>query len=319
MLANYFFRRWLQELARAPRSADTGAVMEAPPQFVSAESAVTHAIGSRVVDGRYELLQRVGEGATGIVYRAYDKLLDVQIAVKMLRPEYADNEAALERFRQEIILSRDIGHPNILRTYHLGEFERQKYLTMQWVDGSTLAESITKEAPFPHELCLTIGKKLASALAAAHARKILHRDIKPQNILIDRRHEPYLMDFGVARLLGEPGITSSSIFVGTPNYASPEQAYLLPLDDRSDLYALGVVLFEMATGRRPFTADSSQKVLDLHKVAVPPNPRTIQPSISARLSTVILRCLEKDPAKRYSSAKALCLALEALDPDAQDP
>ena len=230
----------------------------------------------------------------------------------MLRPEYCAHEGALERFRQEIVLSRDIGHPNVLRTYHLGEEEHCKYLTMQWVDGQTLAQLIADEAPLEEAAAVAIVVKLTAALEAAHARKVLHRDIKPQNIMVDRRREPYLMDFGVARVLGGPGLTSSGIFLGTPNYASPEQAALQTLDERSDLYALGVVLFEMVVGRRPFQGDTSQDVLTQHKQAVPPDPRGLRPALSAGLADVILRCLAKDPGQRYPSATALRQALRQL-------
>ena len=264
------------------------------------------------IDGRYELLAREGEGATGIVYRAHDTLLHTDIAIKVLRPEYRAHEAVLERFRQEIVLSRDIGYPNVLRTYHLGEDTHCKYLTMQWVDGQTLAQLIVDEAPLDEAAAVKIVAKLAAALEAAHARKVLHRDIKPQNIMVDRRREPYLMDFGVARVLGGPGLTSSGIFLGTPNYASPEQAALQTLDERSDLYALGVVLFELAVGRRPFLGDTSQDVLTQHRDAAPPDPRNLRPDLSAGLADIILRCLAKVAAQRYPSATALRQALQQL-------
>jgi serine/threonine-protein kinase len=309
ILVNTFFRRWLQErpapeISRAPAKLGSGTFAE--------EVTQSHVKELGVVRDRYELLQQVGEGATGIVYKAYDKLLQVKIAVKILRQEYTNNDAILDRFRQEILLSRDIGHPNILRIYHLGESEGNKYITMQWVEGATLATLVAEEAPLPTETTVQLSKKLASALEAAHARKILHRDIKPQNILLDQNREPYLTDFGVARLLGEPGITRGGVFLGTPNYASPEQAKLLTLDERSDLYSLGVVMFEMATGRRPFSAEGVMDVLELHKNVSPPNPTEIEPSTPPGLAQVILRLLEKDPASRYASAGALREALQAL-------
>ena len=145
-----------------------------------------------------------------------------------------------------------------------------------------------------------------------HAASVLHRDIKPQNILLGRDDEPYLTDFGLVRLLGGTGMTRSGIFLGTPDYASPEQASMLPLDERSDLYALGLVMFEMATGRRPFIAKSSREALEMHKNAPPPAPHDLQPRISADFSNLILRCLEKNPDDRYAGAAALRAALDAL-------
>ena len=312
VLRNSFFCRWLEDWA----CDDT--VNTAVTRAASPEAGQTHAVGGErglgTISGRYGLLQRVGEGATGIVYKAHDAMLNTDIAIKVLRPEFSDNEAALDRFRQEIILSRDIGHPNVLRTYHLGEFNTRKYLTMQWVEGQTLERLIAAEAPFDEMTGVGIAMRLAAALEAAHARKVLHRDVKPQNILVDRQHEPFLMDFGLARLLGAPRRTSSGIFLGTPDYASPEQARLLPLDERSDLYALGVVLFEMMTGRRPFESADSQEVLDLHKSALPPDPNTLVPRLSPRFTTIILRCLEKDRGDRYPDAGSLRGALEQVEP-----
>ena len=306
VLANKFFEQWLRDL-----SSDL-------PQVPSASSfeAVAHAgrtaarvPGLDVIEDRYQLQEKVGEGATGIVYRAYDQLLSIEIAIKLLRPHYIDNEAAVERFRQEILLSRDIAHPNILRTYHLGEFRGVNYLTMQWIEGPTLAEKIGDDAPFSIQVCLDIATKVASALEAAHARKILHRDVKPQNILLDKTGEPYLTDFGVARLLGKPGITRGGVFLGTPDYASPEQANLLPLDERSDVYALGIVLFEMVTGTKPFVGDNSHDVLEMHRSAP---PKELPSHTPAALSDLILCCLEKDPAKRLPDARSLRQALEAV-------
>jgi hypothetical protein len=310
LLANEFHRRWLQEMPGAPSRT--------PAASARVGEGTSDATWSRerdlgVFDGRYELLKVAGEGATGIAYQPLDRQLRTTIAIKVLRPEFAGAEAVVERFRQEIILARDIGHPNILRMYHLGSFEGRIYLTMQWVDGPTLADVIRRDAPLPLETTLSLGRKLASALEAAHSRKTLHRDIKPQNILIDPVGEPLITDFGLARLKGEPGITHNGMFLGTPNYASPEQCRLRPVDERSDIYALGLVLFEMATGRRPFEADSASEVLEMHRSAPPPDPRELEPGAPPELSSLIVRCLEKKPADRYPSATALREALEALE------
>ncbi len=222
----------------------------------------------------------------------------MQIAIKVLKGEYAANEEGIERFRQEIILSRDIGHPNILRVYHLGQHDNKCYLTMQLVKGPTLAQMIAAEAPLAEDRVLAIAGKLTSAFEAAHARRVLHRDVKPQNILVNEGDEPFITDFGLARLIGQPGITRGGLFLGTPYYTSPEQADLKPLDGRSDLYALGLVFFEMAVGRRPFEAESTLEILDMHRGAPAPDPRQQRPGLTPGLSAVILRCLEKDPAGR---------------------
>ena len=317
VLRNAFFRQWLEDWVREHDADAMITQVDRVPIFASAGVSNDRALNT--IDSRYELLARAGEGATGVVYRAHDTLLHTEIAIKVLRPEYRAHEGALERFRQEIVLSRDIGHPNVLRTYHLGEDEHCKYLTMQWVDGHTLAQLIADEAPLEEAAAVAIVAKLTAALEAAHARKVLHRDIKPQNIMVDRRREPYLMDFGVARVLGGPGLTSSGIFLGTPNYASPEQAALETLDERSDLYALGVVLFEMVVGRRPFLGDTSQDLLTQHRQAAPPDPRSLRPALSNDLADLILRCLAKAPATRYPSATALRQALRQLSARSPQP
>jgi hypothetical protein len=308
VLASYFFRQWLHDLPEAPAAAQPSR----DQHLATTQTTMVFSPHPEIIDNRYDLLERVGEGASGVVFRARDTLLDTEVAVKLLRPTYTTTQESLERVRQEIVLSRDIGHPNILRTYHLGEFAGRTYITMQWVAGSTLATIISEQAPLPPERCATITRKLASALAAAHQRKILHRDIKPGNILVDEQWQPFLADFGLARLIGAPGITSHDLFLGTPYYASPEQAELQPLDERSDLYALGLVLFEMVTGQRPFSADTGREVLELQRTAPPPHPRQLVPAVPDELCQVILRCLQKDPDRRYPGAAALEAALAAL-------
>jgi serine/threonine-protein kinase len=183
---------------------------------------------------------------------------------------------------------------------------------MQWVDGDTLTKVIGERGPLPYPVILSIARKLAAATASLHAAGVLHRDIKPQNILVNRDDEPFLTDFGLVRLLGKTGMTRDGVFLGTPDYASPEQAKLLPLDERSDIYAIGLVLFEMTTGRRPFQARSSREALEMHKDATPPAPNSLRPSVPSDLSNLILRCLEKTPEARFQSAAELRQALESI-------
>ncbi len=310
VLANYFFRRWMDDVPD-PRTS-RASVRRPAAEPIDAEATLEQDVQLGVLDGRYELQQQLGIGATGVVYKAYDKLLSVQLAIKVLKGEYAANEEALERFRQEIILSRDIGHPNVLRIYHLGQDEGKRYITMQLVEGPTLAKLIAAEAPLAERRLLALAGKITRALQAAHAREVLHRDVKPQNILVGEGDEPFVTDFGLARVIGQPGITRGGLFLGTPYYTSPEQADLKPLDQRSDLYALGLVLFEMAAGRRPFEAESTQEILEMHRHAPPPDPAALRSGLTPTLSKAILRCLEKDPADRFPSAGALLRALERV-------
>lgn len=295
VLANLFFQRWLAEV---PRPDSTPELRPSPVE--------------EILDERYEILELLGEGATGLVYLAHDRLVEARIAIKILRPEYSEHPQILERFRQEIVLSRDLAHPNILRVYHLGQSAGRRYLTMQWVDGPTLGRIIHEEGALREALVIHIGIKLTSALEAAHARQVLHRDIKPQNVLLDSSGEPKLTDFGLARLLDDPGITSPGLFLGTPHYVSPEQAAAGSVDARSDLYSLGVLLFEMATGSPPFEGDTVARVLEQHLHSTPPDPRARNADLSEELSRLILRSLEKEPDLRFSSAAQMRQALEEL-------
>jgi hypothetical protein len=298
VLPSPFFRRWLEELpvSQLPR-----------PKAASVHEDPT--ISVRSIDSRYTLHEEIGVGATGSVYKARDALLDTWVAVKLLKPEYTANRDALDRVRQEILLSRDIAHPNILRVYHLASFEGGTYLTMQWIRGGTLADIIAERGALPIPEALTMATKLSSALTAAHRSNILHRDIKPGNILVDDGGEPYLADFGLARLIGEQGLTQHGVFVGTPHYCSPEQVALEELDERSDIYNLGLVLFEMVTGKKPFEAETVAEILAMQRSAPAPDPATISPKVPGELAAIIVRCLAKDPADRIATARELREAL----------
>jgi hypothetical protein len=305
VLPSPFFRRWLEELEVSQPSP--------PPQAASVHEDPT--ISVRTLDSRYTLHDEIGAGATGSVYKARDALLDTWVAVKLLKPEYTADQDALERVRQEILLSRDIAHPNILRVYHLASYDGGTYLTMQWIRGGTLADIISKRGALPIPEILTTAAKLSSALAAAHRNNILHRDIKPGNILVDDDGEPFLADFGLARLIGERGLTQHGVFVGTPHYCSPEQVALEELDERTDIYNLGLVIFEMATGRKAFEAETVAKILAMQRSTPAPDPTSISPELPGELAVIILRCLAKDPDDRIATAKELEEALRRVHSD----
>jgi len=305
VLPSYFLIRWLEDLA----------ITQPPPQPQPGSLYEDPTISVRTIDSRYTLHEEIGAGATGSVFKARDALLDTWVAVKLLKPEYTANRDALERVRQEIVLSRDIAHPNILRVYHLASYEGGTYLTMQWIKGGTLADVIAERGALPIPEVLTLATKLSSALAAAHSHNILHRDIKPGNILVDEKGEPFLADFGLARLIGGHGLTQHGVFVGTPHYCSPEQVALEELDERSDIYALGLVIYEMATGRRPFEAETVAEILAMQRSAPPPDPTSISPRIPGELAAITLRCLAKDPADRISNAVELEAALHRIAGD----
>ena len=306
-LVNFFFKRWFRELPSVQRAhrSEAGVLHPTVEEPANGQSL-------RTIDDRFELLERIGAGAAGEVYRAHDTLLNSEIALKLLKREYCEEEAASVRLRREVLLSRDLSHPNILKIYHLGDDDGQKYVTMQFVNGPDLARVISREAPFMPERAVRMMTKLASALAVAHAGNVIHRDIKPSNIIIDEHGEPHITDFGLARLLDGPEITRTGSFVGTPVYASPEQVKGEKLDERSDLYSLGIVAFELLTGRRPFEGDYLKEVAEKQLDEAPPVPCELRRGISRELSDLVLRCLEKDPLRRFQSAEELREALSGV-------
>ncbi len=311
-LVNYFFKRWFDELSKEPRRQQLlGTGQERTLRTPRAGEAAAGEPRRRI-DNRYDLLVRLGLGSTGEVYKAQDTLLRTAVAIKLLKRELCVDEETVERLRREVVLARDLSHPNILKIYHLGEDQGQSYITMEYVDGPDLAKVISAEAPLSTVKAVGIAGKLASALAALHRCNVLHRDIKPSNVLIDEVGEPRIADFGLARLQWAPSITSSGTFLGTPAYASPEQVLGESLDPRSDLYALGIVIFQMVTGCLPFVAESFHELLFMRLRVQPAAPRDLVPAIPAALSDLILRCLAKDRAQRFQSAGELLAALEAL-------
>src|SRR6266581_2933786 len=265
---------------------------------------------------RYEVKEILGMGGMGVVYRAFDRELREPVAIKTLRPEaLAGDGVALERFKQEIRLARRIAHRNVVRTYDLGEVDGMYYLTMEYVEGTSLKQLITTRGRLPLPVTLTIGKQLCRALEVAHEQGVIHRDIKPQNMVVDPSGFLKVMDFGIARLANPPhgkGLTEAGISIGTPDYMSPEQLSGAELDPRSDLYAAGVVLFECLTGRVPFEAESVYALIAKHLEGSAPDPRTLNPDVPEALARVILKAMAKEPADRYQTAGQMHDALAAI-------
>jgi len=269
-----------------------------------------------VFANRYEVKEVLGVGGMGVVYRAFDRELQEPVAIKTLRPEsMAGERVALERFKQEIRLARKISHRNVVRTYDLGEASGGYYLTMEYVEGTSLKQLIAARGKLPTAVTLTVGKQLCRALEVAHEQGVIHRDIKPQNMVVDPSGVLKVMDFGIARLADPPagqGLTQEGASIGTPDYMSPEQLAGLELDARSDLYAAGVVLFECVTGRVPFEGATTWALLAKHLEEAPPDPRTWNGEVPEALARVILKAMAKEPGERYQSAGAFYDALTAL-------
>ncbi len=264
----------------------------------------------RLFASRYEIQGVLGKGGMGIVYRAHDRDLDEAVAIKTLRGEaLSADPTLLDRFKQEIRLARRITHPNILRTHDLGESGGLRYLSMEFVKGLTLKQLIEAGDILPTPVGLRIAKQICAGLAAAHEVGVIHRDIKPQNILIESTGGLKIMDFGIARLQEERGMTAEGTVVGTPDYMSPEQARGNPLDFRSDIYSTGVVLYEVFTGTLPFEGESPLAVVLKHIQENPPSPQTRNLRIDPKISQIILKCMRKEPKDRYQSVNDLYEAL----------
>jgi serine/threonine-protein kinase len=265
---------------------------------------------------RYEVKELLGAGGMGVVYRAFDRELQEPVAIKTLRAEaLAGGNVALERFKQEIRLARRIAHRNVVRTYDLGEVGGTYYLTMEYVEGTSLKQLIASRGKLPIPVTLTIGKQLCRALEVAHAEGVIHRDIKPQNMVVEPNGFLKVMDFGIARLANPPqgkGLTEAGMSIGTPDYMSPEQLSGSELDARSDLYAAGVVLFECVTGRVPFEAETTWALVAKHLEEEPPDPRTLNGAVPEGLARLILRAMAKAPTDRYQSAPEMHDALALL-------
>ena len=263
---------------------------------------------------RYEIRGVLGMGGMGVVYRAWDAELGEAVAIKTLKAEALLAEpAALERFKQEIRLARKITHRNVVRTHDLGEVDGLYFITMEFVEGQSLKHLIQARGSLPVNVVLTVGKQLCRALEVAHEQGVIHRDIKPQNMIVEPSGTLKVMDFGIARLATrKEGMTQAGMAVGTPEYMAPEQLLGQEVDFRTDLYAAGAVLFESLTGRTPFVADTPVTLIAKQLEGTPPSPQSLNADVPDALAAVVLRALSKTPGDRPQSATELYAALDAI-------
>ncbi len=265
-----------------------------------------------LLGGRYRILTLLGRGGMGEVYRAMDLTLGQSVALKFLPEEAARNQGLLERFHGEVRVARVVSHPNVCRVYDIGQVEGMPFISMEYVDGEDLASLLTRIGRLPADKAVDTGRKLCAGLAAAHDRGVIHRDLKPQNIMINKRGEVVIMDFGLAAIAGE--LTGAEARNGTPAYMSPEQIKGSVVTAKSDIYALGLVLYELFTGKRPFDAHSLQQLMDMQEAAQLTSMTSVAADIDPTVEKVIRRCLDPDPAKRPASALNVLAALPGGDP-----
>jgi len=263
--------------------------------------------------GRYQVIEDLGQGGMGRVYKVYDTEVREKLALKLLKPEIAADDRTIERFRNELRLARTISHRNICRMHDLGREESTYFITMEYVPGEDLKSLIHRIGALPVGKAVSIARQVCEGLEEAHRVGVVHRDMKPQNIMIDREGNARIMDFGIARSVRGKGITGADVLIGTPEYMSPEQVDGKEAGPRSDLYSLGIVLFEMLTGRLPFEGETPLSVAVKQKSEAPPDPRALNRQIPEDLARIVLQCLDKAPERRPASAAALSARLAEIE------
>ncbi|TET74478.1 MAG: tetratricopeptide repeat protein [Candidatus Aminicenantes bacterium] len=276
-----------------------------PPHTDTLQASIKELTRGATFARRYEIIEELGKGGMARVYKVFDKKIKEEVALKLLKPEIAADEKTIERFSNELKFARKIVHKNVGRMYDINEEEGTHYITLEYVPGEDLKSFIKRSEQLTVGKAISVAKQVCEGLTEAQRLGVVHRDLKPQNIMIDREGNARIMDFGIARSLKAKGITDEGVIIGTPEYMSPEQVEGEEADHRSDLYSLGVILYEMVTGSVPFKGDTPLSIAVKHKSQTPRDPKELNAQIPDDLSRVILLCMEKDKGKRYQGTKEL--------------
>jgi hypothetical protein len=266
---------------------------------------------AELIAGRYELEQQVGSGGMSKVFRAHDRLLERTVALKILHEHYSQDDEYVERFRREARAVAQLAHPNVVTVIDRGEHDARQYIVFEYVDGENLKQLVDREGALPVRQVIELGLQVAHALASAHARGVVHRDVKPQNVLLSEEGVPKVTDFGIARTSDVESVTLTGTVMGTSEYISPEQARGEPVDYRSDVYSLGAILFELCTGDVPYPGENPVSVAMRHLHEPVPSARARRRDVPSRLDAAIRRAMAKDPAERFGSMDELIAELEA--------
>ena len=263
--------------------------------------------------GRYEIIETIGQGGMGKVFKTFDRTINEVVALKLIRPEISVNDRAIDRFKNELKVARKITHRNVCRMHDLGTEGFYSYITMEYVAGEDLKRFIRRAGTLSPGKTIHIAKQVVDGLIEAHRLGVIHRDLKPQNIMIDQDGNAKIMDFGIARFVDTERLTGSGVMIGTPEYMSPEQVDLREVDGRADIYSLGVVIYEMVSGRVPFEGETALAVAMKHKTEKPRDVRELNGQVSPELAGIISRCLEKAPEKRYQTGEELMADLVRVE------